>query len=232
MSEPNPGARSCARLLTAVAACAVLAAVGLPTSALAQSETTTAGTPEERLYVKYGWPHVAVGALKRVTGSLSTGERGRMVLLQRYTRRQWLTVSRVRTGDRGQFTLSYRVRSLGTHKLRAKLRWERPASGASAAASRPAGRLTAYRRTHASYYGPGLYGNRLACGGRLYRSTRGVAHKSLPCGTKVTFRYRGRSVTVRVIDRGPYIAGRTWDLTAPVRRELGMPPTAVVWSNR
>ena len=46
------------------------------------------------------------------------------------------------------------------------------------------------------------------------RTIMGVAHRSLPCGTLVTFRNpaNGRQVTVPVIDRGPYVAGRTWDM--------------------
>ncbi len=59
-----------------------------------------------------------------------------------------------------------------------------------------------------------------------------MAHKSLPCGTKVTFRYRGRSVTARVIDRGPYIAGREWDLTEALKRKLRFPSTGTVWTTR
>ena len=65
----------------------------------------------------------------------------------------------------------------------------------------------------ASYYGPGLYGNGVACGGTLLPGTLGVANKTLPCGTMVRLRYHGRSVTVPVIDRGPYVAGRDYDLT-------------------
>jgi rare lipoprotein A len=67
-----------------------------------------------------------------------------------------------------------------------------------------------------SWYGPGFYGNGGACGmmpGGLSRETVGVAHRTLPCGTVVTFRYNGRTVTTRVIDRGPYAAGRNWDMT-------------------
>ena len=59
-----------------------------------------------------------------------------------------------------------------------------------------------------------------------------MAHKRLPCGTRVTFRYRGRSVTVRVIDRGPYVGGREWDLTAATKARLGFGSTGTVWSTK
>jgi hypothetical protein len=64
-----------------------------------------------------------------------------------------------------------------------------------------------------SWYGPGFYGNRTACGYALTRDLVGVAHKTLPCGTRVTFRNHGRTVTMPVVDRGPYVAGRQFDLT-------------------
>ena len=67
------------------------------------------------------------------------------------------------------------------------------------------------------------YGLGLACGGVLGRTQLGVAHKSAPCGTLITFRYNGRSITVPVIDRGPYIAGREWDLTGATAQALGFP---------
>jgi len=66
-----------------------------------------------------------------------------------------------------------------------------------------------------SWYGPGFYGGRTACGQAYTREILGVAHRTLPCGTKVTFRNpaNGRTATVRVIDRGPYVSGRKWDLS-------------------
>ncbi len=68
-----------------------------------------------------------------------------------------------------------------------------------------------------SWYGPGFYGNGGACGmlgpNGLTPDTVGLAHRTLPCGTVVTLCYNGRTVTTRVIDRGPYVAGRTWDMT-------------------
>jgi hypothetical protein len=67
-----------------------------------------------------------------------------------------------------------------------------------------------------SWYGPGFYGNNGACGmvpGGIQKDTVGVAHRTLPCGTRVAFRYNGVTVVAQVIDRGPYVAGRTWDMT-------------------
>jgi hypothetical protein len=67
-----------------------------------------------------------------------------------------------------------------------------------------------------SWYGPGLYGNGTACGQTYTPTIHGVAHKTLPCGTMITFRNpaNGATITVPVIDRGPYVAGRNWDLSA------------------
>ncbi len=66
-----------------------------------------------------------------------------------------------------------------------------------------------------SWYGPGFYGNGTACGHRYTKTILGVAHRTLPCGTLVTFRNpsNGRQITVPVIDRGPYVRGRQWDMS-------------------
>jgi len=80
--------------------------------------------------------------------------------------------------------------------------------------------FTGWKTAGASWYGPGLYGRRTACGQRLRPNTLGVAHKNLPCGTAVKFRHRGRVLVTRVIDRGPYINGRAWDLTEAASERL------------
>ena len=76
-------------------------------------------------------------------------------------------------------------------------------------------------RARATWYGPGLYGNTTACGQVLRAGTVGLAHKTLPCGTVVAIAYRGRFLVTKVIDRGPYNPGYTWDLTNGARRLLG-----------
>jgi rare lipoprotein A (peptidoglycan hydrolase) len=72
-----------------------------------------------------------------------------------------------------------------------------------------------WRSSGSSWYGPGLYGNGTACGQTLTKTLIGVAHKTLPCGTLIEFRNpaNGRVVEARVVDRGPYVSGRDWDLT-------------------
>lgn len=79
------------------------------------------------------------------------------------------------------------------------------------------------RDNNVSWYGPGFYGKRTACGLAMTESLRGVAHRTLPCGTKITFRNpaNGRTITVPVVDRGPYVDGRQWDLTGGLCRALG-----------
>jgi rare lipoprotein A len=73
----------------------------------------------------------------------------------------------------------------------------------------------------ASWYGPGFYGRKTACGLRMSRKLLGVAHKKLPCGTPVAIAYGGKSITVPVVDRGPFIKGRKWDLTAAAAKAIG-----------
>ena len=78
-----------------------------------------------------------------------------------------------------------------------------------------------FRYAGASWYGPGLWGNKTACGATLRRGTLGVAHKTLPCGTTVKFVYHGHALITRVIDRGPYVKGRAFDLTQAASEALG-----------
>jgi rare lipoprotein A (peptidoglycan hydrolase) len=75
------------------------------------------------------------------------------------------------------------------------------------------------------------YGLGLACGGLLDVNRIGVAHKTAPCGTLIDFTYNGRTLQVPVIDRGPYIVGREWDLTGATARALGFPGLGPIqWS--
>jgi hypothetical protein len=134
----------------------------------------------------------------------------------------------VTTKANGTFSLRLVPKRTGTYAVRAFGVHDRRIRG-----SRSARRLlTSYRPAGASYYGPGLYGNGVACGGTLMPGTMGVANKTLPCGTMVKLRYHGRTVTVPVIDRGPYVAGRDYDLTEAVKQKLGFPGVGTVLASR
>ncbi len=77
-------------------------------------------------------------------------------------------------------------------------------------------------RAGATWYGPGFYGHRTACGQTLTTTTVGVASRSLRCGKKVTLSYHGHSIVAPVIDRGPYRTGYKFDLTGATAQALGI----------
>jgi len=73
----------------------------------------------------------------------------------------------------------------------------------------------------ATWFGPGFYGQKTACGQTMTPVVVGVASRTLPCGTLVLVNYRGHKLTVPVIDRGPYAKnGAVWDLTAGAANAL------------
>lgn len=81
----------------------------------------------------------------------------------------------------------------------------------------------------ASWYGPGFHGNRTANGEVYDQNALTAAHRSLPFGTmvRVTHMGSGRSVVVRITDRGPYAAGRIIDLSAAAARIVGVMQSGV-----
>jgi rare lipoprotein A len=81
--------------------------------------------------------------------------------------------------------------------------------------------FTPFRYAGASWYGGiSMWGRSTACGQVLRPTTIGVANKTLPCGTPVKFVWHGHSIVAPVIDRGPYIQGRAWDLTSAAAEAL------------
>jgi rare lipoprotein A (peptidoglycan hydrolase) len=80
----------------------------------------------------------------------------------------------------------------------------------------------------ATLYGPGLWGNRTACGQTLRRRTLGIAHRTLRCGRRVPVFHNGRIAILPVIDRGPYTKGMAVDLTSAAAQKLRMTTTGSV----
>src|SRR3954454_7326390 len=202
----------------------------LPSSAQAQTNGSAAAAPPQADTVSVSVKrHALAGQRVKVGGKLGSGADGRRVLVQQRAGKGWQTVARTSTRAGGPFSAYWRPRGTGRKAVRAFVSGD---NGAAPAVRELKGGVTVYRPRFASYYGPGLYGNKLACGGRLQPGTLGVANKTLPCGTKVTLHNKGRTVTVKVIDRGPYVGGRYYDLTAATKQKLGFGTTGQVWSTK
>ena len=157
---------------------------------------------------------VRAGRRAVVAGTVLPRVPGRIAYLQIRKGDRWYTIDRDRTGSEGRYRLRDRRRRPMSARARVIVR------NGGHRATRRIGRMNVYREALASWYGPGFYGRRTGCGGTLGYSQLGVAHKTLPCGSKVTLRHNGRRVRVPVIDRGPYVGAREYDLTAATARKL------------
>jgi rare lipoprotein A (peptidoglycan hydrolase) len=222
-----------AALAAGVLGIGAVAAVPSAAEALTQTQTAPGAQPAAqtpttdtvKVSVKR---HALSGQRLKLGGKVGSRIKGRSVLIQKRTGKRWKTVARTRTHEGGRFSAYWRLEGMGRQRVRAFVRGR----GLPVAVREIKGGVTSYRAAGASWYGPGFYGGHLACGGRLGAGTHGVANKTLPCGSKVTLRYKGRSVTVRVIDRGPYVGGRDFDLTAATKQKLGFGSTGTVWSTK
>ncbi|HEX3317663.1 MAG TPA: septal ring lytic transglycosylase RlpA family protein [Solirubrobacteraceae bacterium] len=155
-----------------------------------------------------------------LTGAVAQGDAGRPVAVQVSSgAADWADVGTVASAADGSFSVRWRPTLTGPVAMRAVLA---DPEGAEAADADPVLQLNVYRRVRASWYGPGFYGGRTACGRRLSPGMLGVANKSLPCGTEVELVYGGRSIVVPVIDRGPYANGASFDLTKITADRLGV----------
>jgi rare lipoprotein A (peptidoglycan hydrolase) len=200
----------------ALAALTIAATVATP--ALAQAPAPAAPAPSLHASMRQ---FTLVGSRVRVKGTLA-GPNGQPIVVQSSKGHGWRTVARTKTAGGGHFATRFTPRNLGRMKIRVL----------GPAGSKDQSKITVYRQAAASWYGPGFYGGHLACGGTMSPSRIGVANKTLPCGTKVSLRYHGRSVTAPVIDRGPYVGGRVFDLTAATKNRLHFGGTGTVWSSK
>jgi rare lipoprotein A (peptidoglycan hydrolase) len=168
--------------------------------------------------------HILHGSRDSVHGQMKPAAKDRVVWIQvrKDGWKEWHMVARPKTSSHGRFHTSWRPRELGHYAVRAVL------TGSDAAPRR--GGVTVYKTSEASWYGPGFYGHRTACGQTLTPDTLGVANRTLPCGTRVALYYHGHAVTAPVIDRGPYSGNREYDLTAATKRRLHFGSTGTVWS--
>lgn len=216
-----------ARLRSSGAVRVVGAQAAAATEATAEAQASRAASRSQRvavaaeLVVKRRTHRADAGADVKVRGVLFPRRRGARVTVEGRVEGRWKAVGRGSTNRHGHFAARVESR-LGTTPLRVRS----AGTKRNVATKAGAGAVQGFRASLASWYW--LYGSPLACGGTLGYSQMGVAHKSLPCGTKVTIRYHGRQVTVPVVDRGPYVGGREWDLTGATARALGFSGVGVV----
>ena len=196
-----------------VGAAALSIAIAGTTASSAQTERRPLFVGGKRMHAKIG------GRAAVVKGKASPGA---VVRFQARRDGRWATLGKTRVRSGGKF----RVRAKPRYALSGKARI------VTGGRKRRIGRVNFYRYAQASWYGPGLYGNGMACGGTLTPGTLGVANKSLPCGTKVTIRKGTRVVRVKVIDRGPYAGDREYDLTAATARKLRFSGVGTVLTTR
>ncbi len=167
--------------------------------------------------------NLKVGEKVKIRGRVIPGGTRRKLTVQ-------VGKDRIKTKTRrnGTFSAKWKADEVGKETVRVRAKGNKVATGSGD----KAGKVRVFRPAEASYYGPGLYGNGVACGGTLQPDTIGVAHKTLPCGTKLTIRYKGKQAKAKVIDRGPYVAGREFDLTEALRNKLGFPGVGTIWVDR
>ena len=160
-----------------------------------------------------------VGSWARPPAPTTTTERFDTVRVDASVRGPAVTIPPLDPGARSDGNLDP-----GSTMFEPNLRSEPPQARPRAAQPEPdrgAVRKNPWRRDpEISWYGPGLIGNGTACGQTLTRRLVGVAHRTLPCGTRIQFRYDGKTLTVPVVDRGPYVGDRVFDLTYAACKQL------------
>jgi hypothetical protein len=217
------------RLRTPPIAAAILACT-LATAAHAQSVAPTVGG------VAFGdtgdltvEPGSLLGDDLTISGSLASAANAKV----RVERRDpvtgaWTAIGRDTAGPDGAFSITWATDAVGPSQLRAVPDAAPAATTATTATSDPgipSAFTTVFRPATATWYGPGFWGQKTACGVKLTKTTLGVAHKTLPCGTRVTVFLDGRQLDVPVIDRGPFAHGASLDLTQATAQALGMTQT-------
>lgn len=176
---------------------------------------------DAKLVVPKAPVNVLSGQAADVRGRLLPGLAGRTVQLDGRNGGSWYKLGTARTTASGRFDLRYVPGHLGAQRLRVRF----VGDGTNGPASARSVLLTAYRPSGASMYDDG---GGTACG---FHATMGVANKTLPCGTHVTFVYGGHRVNAVVDDRGPFVDGRDWDLNQNTAAALGFGGVDTVWSS-
>jgi len=160
------------------------------------------------------------------TGNAPAGAAGKPLVIERLgheTNWRWTPTVQATINHDGTFSTIWSTNHIGRFLIRAVVGGT--SASAASASKTPTVATIVYRPSIATLYGPGFFGRKTACGSRLSRSTIGLANRTLKCGSLVAVYYRGRTLNVPVIDRGPYANGADWDLTTATGKALGIPGT-------
>jgi rare lipoprotein A len=170
----------------------------------------------------------------KFSGTAPSRDAGKTVVIERsghQTGWTWTPTVQAQVASNGSFSAVWNTNHIGRFSIRAVLSSGQPSGATTSADSSdwPTVTVIVYRPSVASWYGDkSQWGSTTACGQVLHKNTLGVANKTLPCGTQVAFYYEGRTITVPVIDRGPYVRGRDWDLTRAAATLLKVDGVATV----
>lgn len=212
----------CGRISPVLLCVVVAACAAVPAAAQTEDTSGSGGFEAGELLPLDVRPAVLTLETLEMSGRVGPEQAGRTVRIERRERsRVWRAIASAVADPNGAFVATWRTGTPGRYALRAVV--ERGPDRATTAATNNDffTRVSVFRPAVASWYGPGFFGRRTACGKRLTSGMLGVAHKSLRCGKRVEFLFDGRTITVPVIDRGPYVAGREFDLTQATAEALG-----------
>jgi peptidoglycan lytic transglycosylase len=207
------------RIIPLIAAFAVV-----PSSALAQAPSGGAQAPTgpPSPFQLSGGGNAMLGKKVRFRGAVDSQLAGRRVVVQYLdpTSQAWTKQARTTVKPDGTFVARWKPRYIGQFRTRALV-----GGAAHTASASPELPLNVFRPAVATWYGPGFYGKKTACGLEMTEDLVGVAHRSLPCGTNVAVHYGSTTVVLPVVDRGPYSGEAKWDLTAAAANMLGFTQT-------
>ena len=167
-----------------------------------------------------------LGHTLRFRGALGAEQAGRTLQIQRQVAGgAWTQTATATVAPDGTFLARWRTDEIGSFAVRALIAGTQVQAADAAPLTTS---VTVYRPARATWFGPGFYGKHTACGQVMSHALLGVAHRTLPCGTPVSVFFAGKSITVPVIDRGPFANGARYDLTSAVAQAVGMTETSTI----
>ena len=219
------------RLALIALLCAALCAV--PAVALAASGGTQYGDPAVAAPTALpAGDAVLLGHVMHVRGTLPGAGGETVVLERREADGPWVQAATAVADASGSFDAAWKTDHSGHFDLRARPAAATDGAAAAAAAAQQTSTVTVFRRTVATWFGPGFYGHRTACGQRLSHRLLGVANRTLPCGTKVALLTAGARSRSRWSTAGRSAPARATTSPLATAQALGVTTTSRIGAVR